>query len=70
MRRELLFKLLHLQTVRGDLEIFSDQLFHAAVLAHLRENLGQLRRQAAFLENATPMPVVSSGSSRIRKSAP
>lgn len=47
MRRELLFKLLHLQTVRGDLEIFSDQLFHAAVLAHLRENLGQLRRQTA-----------------------
>lgn len=47
MRRELLFKLLHLQTARGDLGIFSDQLFHAAVLAHLRENLGQLRRQAA-----------------------
>ena len=50
MRPEISFKLLHLQTVRGDLEIFSDQLFHAAVLAHLRENLGQLRRQTAGVD--------------------
>lgn len=54
------------------LQISADDLLHGPILTHLRKGVRQLLRKTAVIVDgkAAPIPVISSGSSRIRKSAP